>query len=216
MKKEEEKSEEKVSKGKIIRTLYKENPAFKALIKLSLYFILFLVIIVVVGTSDYQRDEKEESQKSVVTEPVKYPKKYQEILQDTIQDEKKFSYEVTHNEEKYLLTYELQEGIISGIYEDFNKVVKKFVIKENIPYEISLKEENENYDLFKSMNINYINIYNLIELLESNKALKMLEDEKILYKYELEGANITVTVAEEKINKIEINASEYLYTINIE
>ena len=81
----------------------------------------------------------------------------------------------------------------------------------------SLNEEKLNMELFQELNLTYINIYSLVDLLSNHKSLKMLEDDQTIYIYNLEtNKTINVTVREENITSIEIKEDTINYKITIE
>lgn len=72
-------------------------------------------------------------------------------------------------------------------------------------------------ELFQELNLTYINIYSLVDLLSNHKSLKMLEDDQTIYIYNLEtNKTINVTVREENITSIEIKEDTINYKITIE
>ncbi len=72
-------------------------------------------------------------------------------------------------------------------------------------------------ELFQELNLTYINIYSLVDLLSNHKSLKMLEDDQTIYIYNLEtNKTINVTVREENITSIEIKEDPINYKITIE
>ena len=72
-------------------------------------------------------------------------------------------------------------------------------------------------ELFQELNLTYINIYSLVDLLSNHKSLKMLEDDQTIYIYNLEtNKTINVTVREENITSIEIKEDTVNYKITID
>lgn len=216
MKKNEvnEEEETKQSKLSLIFTNYKENPAFKALIKLSLYFLLFLIIIVVVSFGNTNISEENTPVEEEPTEQIVEPKSYKEMLNDVLIDNNSLKYEIKLNEEIYMLDYTIGNNILNGIIEN-NKGITKFTYKDNIVYEIKLNEEKENNELFNNMNLDFINIYSLINILSNSKAMKLLNDDTTIYNYTIEESQVTVTVSNEKINTIDITEGLNSYKVEI-
>lgn len=215
MKKQNENNEEqKVSIFKIFRVNYKNNPPFKALVKLSLYFILFFVIILVVALSETPSNNpntNKNSQES--TEPVEQ-KTYREILNETLVNNKVVKYEINIDNKAYLIEYILDDNNFSGTIET-EEGITKFVYKDNIVYEIKLNEEIVNDGLFNNLNFDYINIYSLLSIISSNKALKMINDDETIYNYELDNTKISVSVKDDKIIKIDIGEESNLYVVTL-
>lgn len=211
-KQNENKEEQKVSIFKIFRVNYKNNPPFKALVKLSLYFILFFVIILVVALSETpSRTTTTDKEKQESTEPVEQ-KTYKDILNETLVDNKVVKYEININDKIYFIEYTLDDNNFNGTIET-SEGITKFTYKDNIVYEIILNEEIVNDGLFKELNFDYINIYSLLSIISSNKALKMINDEETIYNYELDNTKISVTVKDNKIIKIDIEEESNLYII---
>lgn len=212
----EEEKDKKASKFKILVELYKQSPAIKALAKLFLYFIFFSIIISVValsGSNTSERDTPSLEDKKT-TESVE--KSYRDILNETTLKNKKYNYEVINGEEKNIINYTIEESGLSGFYEKADSTIKKFIIKDNNVYEVVLKEEKENNSLFGDLNLNIINIYKLIELISNNKGLKMLEDDYIVYKYDLDNLIISVSVKNESITIIDVLENNIHYIIKAE
>ncbi len=218
MKKENENNEEeekKVSKFRLVYELYRQSPAFKALIKLSLYFLLCFVILIVVATAKgTSKDASGDEESNKTTAPVS-AKSYRDILNDLLVGNTKFSYAVTNLDNKYYITYDYADNIESGLFESETTSLKKFVIKDNIVYEVVLNEEKENPELFLALKVEYININSLVDLLMNSKGLKMLEGDATLYKYDIDGTIINVSVKSEKIVSIEIIDADTNYLIDI-
>lgn len=214
MKKDDEEKEEKVSKAKLFFEAYKQSSAFKASIKLCIYFLVcFLIIIVVAMSRGEEKGSSYEDEKSTTT--VVASKNYHDILNDLKNKNKTLTYEVTKGEVTYYISYSYKDSISTGLFETANEPIKKFIIKDNLVYEVVLHEEKENNELFKELKIDYININNLVDLLVSNKGLKMLEDNKTIYKYEIDGVDISVSVVEDIINNIQILDNDTTYKIDI-
>lgn len=218
MKKENENNEEeekKISKPRLVYELYRQSPAFKALIKLSLYFLLCFVILIVVATAKgTSKDASEAEESNKTTAPVS-SKSYRDILNDLLVGDAKFSYVVTNLDNKYYITYDYADNIESGLFESETTPLKKFVIKDNIVYEVVLNEEKENPELFLALKLEYININSLVDLLMNSKGLKMLEDDITLYKYDIDGVKIDVSVKSDNIVNIEIIDADTNYLIEI-
>lgn len=221
MKKKEEKQtkqteEQEVSTFKLFWRAFRETHAFKSLIKLCLYFVMFFIIIIVVALSQTDDKESDYNENDEAPSTTVVAKSYRELLDDLLNSNAKFSYVVTDTEEKsYYISYEIVDGIESGLIETENESLKKFIIRDNVVYEVVLNEERENDKLFQSLNLNYINIYSLVDILTNSKSYKMLEDDYTLYKYEIDGVNISVSVKEERIEKLEINDASIKYDIEI-
>ncbi|MCH5166273.1 MAG: hypothetical protein J1F35_00135 [Erysipelotrichales bacterium] len=202
----------KVSKIKLLRMNYKENPAFRALVKLLLYFIFFAVIISVVAFNDIPSESNLKDTTKNPAEEVVEPKNYKDMLNETVLNNNFFKYEININGEIKILEYTILNNNFNGTLETSNGVTK-FEFKDNNFYEIRFNEEIQNNELFNGLNLEYINIYSLISLVSNSKALKMINDDKTVYNYTIDASIISVTTNEEKIEKIEITEENSIYSI---
>lgn len=201
-KKTTEEQEEHVSKWILFKYSYKTNPGFKALVKLCGYFIFFIVIISVASFGSVNHDFDKNTNRT--TEPVINEKNYHEMLDDFRITKDNIKYTITLDEEKFLITSNITSTEINGIFET-KEGTTKFAIKDNQVYEIRLDEYIPSPELFSSFNIKYINPVSLIDIISDNKATKMLENDTILYNYDIENAHITVTTQDSMIKKIIID-----------
>lgn len=189
---------------------YKNNKAFKALVKLILYLVFFVVIISVVSLGSSSTESKRET-----TTTTKKTVNYKEILSHIIKDNNTFTYEITLNEnDKVIIEYSIKENVLEGVYENKEKT-SKFKIEDNKVYELKMNEQIETPELFSNLNINYINIYTLFNLLDQDKALKFIEGDLTKYEYNYEDSKITTIVKEENIQNITIHEGVNDYTISI-
>lgn len=190
---------------------YKNNKAFKALVKLILYLVFFVVIISVVSLGSSSTD----SERGTTTTTTKKTVNYKEILSHIIKDNNTFTYEITLNEnDKVIIEYSIKENVLEGVYENKEKT-SKFKIEDNKVYELKMNEQIETPELFSNLNINYINIYTLFNLLDQDKALKFIEGDLTKYEYNYEDSKITTIVKEENIQNITIHEGVNDYTISI-
>lgn len=190
---------------------YKNNKAFKALVKLILYLVFFVVIISVVSLGSSSTD----SERETTTTTTKKTVNYKEILSHIIKDNNTFTYEITLNEnDKVIIEYSIKENVLEGVYENKEKT-SKFKIEDNKVYELKMNEQIETPELFSNLNINYLNIYTLFNLLDQDKALKFIEGDLTKYEYNYEDSKITAIVKEENIQNITIHEGVNDYTISI-
>lgn len=206
----QEESEKKPGKIKMFFEYYKYVPAFKALVKLGLYFIFFAVIISVVAcnkdtvSKDPEKDKVEEKQENELS--------YKEMLDVLITDNIEIVYNITINENIYKIDATRKDNILSGIYRTKDSI-HEFKIQDNIIYEIGLNEEKENPELFNDINLTYLLPEQLVALLESNKATKMLDDGSTIYNYEIDAVKYHVVTKDNWINKMEITSELATYII---
>lgn len=206
----EENEEQKPSKIKLFGEYYKNVPGFKALVKLFLYFIFFAVIISVVACN--QETVKQNNKEEKTEEKEKVTLTYQEMLDALTTNNSKILYNITIGEESYRIDATYQDKILSGMFRT-KDTLHEFKIQNNLVYEIGLNEEKENATLFTNINITYLVPESLVNILENNKAIKMLEDDTIVYNYEIDGSKYRVVTKDNEINKIEITSTSFSYII---
>lgn len=194
-----------------------ENPGFKALVQLIGIIIFFAVIVLV---SKFGGEEQKETltnndNTEITTTVPESPKKtYYDYLLDLENNKKKITAVISINDMSYNLSMESEKGILSGYLETKTKT-SKFKIEEDKIYEVKLEEEIENDKLFEGINLDYIVIEKLTEMLSNNKATKQLIDDTIVYDYELEGKTIKVTT-KDQIDLVEITEGNNIYKLTFE
>ena len=206
----EEENEKKPGKLKMFFEYYKYVPSFKALVKLGLYFIFFAIIISVVAcnkdvvTQTKENEKTEEQQETTIS--------YKEMLDALITNNVQILYDITMGEEVYRIDATRKDNILSGIYRT-KTALYEFKIQDDIVYEIGLDEEKENGELLAHINLTYILPEQLVSLLESNKATKMLSDDLTIYNYEIDTVKYHVVTKDNWSDKIEITTELFNYTI---
>lgn len=214
MKKNNEENYEEVEqtpgKIKLFFEYYKYVPGFKALVKLCLYFIFFAVIISVVACNHETVNQEQKKEQTEEKQPTE--KTYKEMLDELINNNMQILYNITINEDIYQIDATRKEHIMNGIYRT-KESIHEFRIQDNIIYEIGLNEEKENPELFTTLNLTFILPDQLVTILESNKATKMLEDGNTIYNYDIEATKYRVEVKNNEINKIIITSELSTYTI---
>lgn len=209
----QEEIEKKPSKIKMFFEYYKYVPGFKALVKLGLYFIFFAVIISVVACNKDTINQTPEKEKTEEKQEMEIS--YKEMLEALTTNNMQILYNSTVGEEIYRIDATRKDNILSGIYRTKDSI-HEFKIQDNIVYEIGLNEEKETTELFININLNYLLPEQLVSILESNKATKTLENEAIIYNYEIEEVKYRVIINNNWINKIEIadELSNYVIEYN--
>lgn len=207
---EEKEEEKKPSKISLFFLYYKNVPAFKALIKLALYFIFFAVIISVVACN--QDTIKQMDEKDKVEEKEKTSLTYKEMLDALLASDLKITYNIIVNDTEYRIDANYQEKSLSGMFRTVNEI-HEFKIKDDIVYEITLNEEKENMELLNNINLTYLLPDALITYLESNKATKMLSEGNTIYNYDIDATKYAVITTDDWINKIEITNELFKYVI---
>lgn len=206
----EEQEEKKVSKLSLFWTYYKEVPGVKALVKLILYFIFFAVIISVVACNQdtYKQQEQEKKEKYEEKQSITY----KEILDKLLTNNLNITYNIKINEIEYRIDATYQNQELTGILKTIDKTTE-FKIKDNLVYEVGLNEEIENAAILSDINIAYLLPDTLLSLLESNKSTKMINNDEVIYSYEIDNIKYQVTVKDEWVNLIMITSDTGSYNI---
>lgn len=205
------KNKKESSKLKLYYKSHKDLPAFKALIKLMLYFIFFAIIIGVVAThQDVTKDENKNNQEQTKETIKRIP--YKEVLDLLNNSDSSVSYNITINGNLHKIELEYIDKVYTGIIESTSGITR-FKIQDNNIYEVKMDEEVINNDLFKDINLDYILISNLTNILLNNKSIKMLEDNNTIYKYNIDNIEYIITIKDNWVNKIEINNDTLKYMI---
>lgn len=198
---------------------WKNVPGFRSLIKLCLYLIFIFIFIIVVNLSQGNNTEKKasngENNVSTTTKPIETIT-YRDVLDNAVKSNKDIYMEIVIDGKKAVIDAVSNESDITGYYET-DKLTKKFRIENNILYEVSLDNEVENDKVLNGINIDFIVTANLIEVLKNNIPTKMINNEEVLYNYDISINNIeykvTTTVKESILTNIKIESENEKYTI---
>lgn len=203
------------SKWEIFLRNYHNNPAFKALIKLCGYFLFFLVFIIIItsGKSTEINEKKEYTQNETNEEVEK--KTYKDILNE-FKDSKKttvVNYKIGEELTKITIFYE--NDVLTGFIENTETI--EFKIVESKIYQVVQNTETLNPELLGTIKEEFIDSNKLIDILESNQATKKIENDKLIYQYNINynnaNYNIIVNVVSESISEIEITNELEKYSI---
>lgn len=189
---------------------YKEAPGFRLLLKLGVYFILIFTIIIVTALN---QDKIQSENKTTTTTTTEKVVDYRSSLDDLANQTRRIDIEVTSNGIKYHLNYTSDIELIEG-YIETDEGQHLFRLKDNKIYEIVMKKEKENNELFNNLNIDYIIPSNLVDILKNNLATKTIYKDNVLYRYTIKEDKIELFLEDDIIKKININGNNYNYVIN--
>lgn len=197
---------------------WRNVPGFRSLIKLILYFIFIFIFIVVVNLSQSNmktRDKKDDMIYSTTTKKIETIT-YRDVLDNAAKGNKDIYMEITIDGTKAVIDAVTNENDITGYYET-DKLTKKFKIENNILYEVSLDHEIENDKVLNGLNIDFIVTPNLIDILKNNIPTKMINNEEVLYNYDISingiAYKITTTVKESILTNVNIESEKEKYMI---
>lgn len=196
---------------------WKNVPGFRSLIKLCLYLIFIFIFIIVVNLSQSNntRVKKNDGIPSTTTKKIETIT-YRDVLDNAAKGNKDIYMEITIDGTKAVIDAVTNENDITGYYET-DKLTKKFKIENNILYEVSLDHEIENDKVLNGLNIDFIVTPNLIDILKNNIPTKMINNEEVLYNYDITingiAYKITTTVKESILTNIKIESEKEKYII---
>lgn len=198
---------------------WKNVPGFRSLIKLGLYLVFIFIFIVVVNVSQANDEKKKngdiENAFSTTTKPIKNIT-YKEILDNVVKNNKDIYINVSMDGKKSIIDAITTSENIIGYYET-DKLTKKFKFENNILYEVTLEQEAENDKVLNGLNLDFIVPSRLITILKNNIPTKVINDDEVVYNYDITINNmaykVTTTVKENILIKIEIANEKEKYTI---
>ena len=173
-------------------------PRYRAIIKLSLYGIMFLFLIVLtrlsnkINTTEQKSDERNS---------------YTEIIKSINLENADIKYTLKINELIYTLEGKIEDNIISG-YLDNNNEIKKIIIKENNIYEVKNSEQILNEEINNTIDYKLLFPKTIIDLVKNESAFIKKGIEETTYIFETYDNNIKYEIMifmnSEEITKISI------------
>lgn len=197
---------------------YKTVPGFKALIKLIGYFAFIFIIIIVAGLArDTEEPIDTDTTTTTTVATTTTPKVvYKDTLEALKANNKVIYTSAIINGETYIIDSINKDNVLSGYYET-KAGTKRFKIENNKIYEVNLETSTENNTLFEHLDIDFIIPANLVDLLIKNRSIKMIEDDIIIYTYDITKNDIKYEiktyVKDDICYKIEIDGNESNYLI---
>ena len=181
---------------------YKNVPGFKALIQLAGYFLAIGIIIFVAAGAQEATSTGDNPATTTTTTTTSQKVVYKDTLEQLKANNKVIYTSAIINGETYIIDSINKDGILSGYYE--TKVgTKRFKI--------------ENNKIYENLDLDFIIPENLVDLLIKNRSLKMLEDDIVVYTYDINKNNIKYEiktyVKDDICYKIEIDGNEANYLI---
>jgi len=185
-------------------------PRYRAIIKLSLYGIMFLLIIIMANISSSMNTNQDETEKT---------KSYTEIIKLYDLENADINYNLKINNMTYKLEGKLENNLLTG-YFDNNNEIKKIVIKENSIYEIKNNEELVNEELNTLINAKLLLPINIIEIVKNESAYINKGIEETTYTFEINDNNIkyevVISITEEKITNIKVFNEKIEYNMLVD
>ena len=222
-----EKGEELETRYEVFKRNYDNVPGFKALVKLSGYFIFLAIIVIMVNATGAGKSTAKpsttptnnETQTTTTSSTTSKKVVYADILNALRQPNVKVAVTVTIDGAKFVVEGQNYENTFEGYYSDATGT-KKFAVRDNNIYERVLDQETMNNELFGSIELDFIVPKNLVAILTSKSAIKTLDGDTVLYNYEINKNNVdykvTTFVKDEKCYKVEIKSANTNYLITYE
>lgn len=129
----------------------------KALIKLGLWGIFFLVIFVLSAVSSYNYKPNE-------LETYHF-RVYEDMINDLLKNNFEFSYKIKVEDKIYFFSGKSDGKKTLGIKETKENMLK-YLIEDNITYKLNLEDKEEITNLYENLNVNYLNLTELFASLK--------------------------------------------------
>lgn len=216
--KKNEKGEELENAWDVFVRNYRMVPGFRAIVKLAVYILLIIIFITVLSLST--ADNNEEKDKTTTTSTTVLTTKaivYNDILEALKRDNLNIYSSVIIGKDTYVIDVINKQNILSG-YLESKEGTTKIKVENGKNYEVVLNEQKENENLFGSIDRDFIVPADMVSLLTSNYATKLVEEDVQVYNYDIKKNNIhyeiKVYIKNNNCYKIEINSdnSNYLIT----
>lgn len=183
----------------------------KAIAKLGLWlvFILALIIFALVNKNDNTiNKENEETEEKEVYEF----KKYDEMIESLLDSNYEFNYDIVINDTNYLFNGTKCNNEVLG-YKESNMGIIKYYISDNT-YQVVLKELVPIENLYKNIDINYLDLNILFNNL--NEYLYNIEknDNKRTITYKKDGYQVEVITNLDNITNINITVDNNTYNLS--
>lgn len=204
------------SKWEIFLRNYNQVPGFKALVRLGIYFFLFLIFILIINFGGKNLSSNENTSTTNKTTKENEKITYKDMLNNLANKDTKIEFTSIINNYETRISANVENGVINGLIEN-QDVTKKFKVQEDQIYEITLDKENLNPDLFNGINYEFLNPNKLVNILNSNQSTKRKKDSKVIYNYNINYNGINydtiVVVEENSITSIDLIQDSNQYRI---
>lgn len=182
-------------------------PRYRALIKLSLYGVMFLIIIIMANFYSGVQNNSEETNKS-----------FSEILNSTNFNNTEINYNIKVDNIEYKIDGQIENSILIG-YLESNNSIKKIKLDNNIIYNTGNNNEVVDDELNNIFIKEFLIPKKIIDLIDNESAYIEKSDSATSYTYEITHNNnqyeITLTTNLEVITNISVNNSDIQYNLNL-
>lgn len=182
-------------------------PRYRAIIKLSIYAFMFIVIFSLASVFNNANSNDTNSEKS-----------YAEILDATDVENLDIKYNIKVMNSSYIIEGEINNNILNGYIEN-NGSIKKIKIKENTIYNIINNVEAIDEELNNLLIKDFLLPKNIIELTTNEAAYIEKGEKNSIYTYEVNYNNINyeirLTTNLENLTNITISNDTINYNLEI-
>ena len=182
-------------------------PRYRALIKLSLYGVMFLIIIIMANLYSGVQNNSEETDKS-----------FSEILNSTNFNNTEINYNIKVNNIEYKIEGQIENNILIG-YLESNNSIKKIKLDNNIIYNTGNNNEVVDDELNNIFIKEFLIPKKIIDLIDNESAYIEKSDSATSYTYEITHNNnqyeITLTTNLEVITNISAKNSDIQYNLTL-
>lgn len=186
-------------------------PRYRALIKLCLYGIMFLMIIVMANLYQMPTQKQEENKEQTKT--------YTEIINSIDLDNCDIVYNITSPNFIYKIEGKIKDNILSG-YIESNDTIKKITLKDNNFYQIINNIEYIDEELNLNLEKSIMMPKNIVGLVSNESAYinKGIEDTTYLFNINFNNQNyeIKLILNLETITNIYVTNNEIEYNIEVD
>lgn len=149
------------------------NTRTRALIKLGMWFSFFILIFLVLGIvsifNNNNQSQEQTKKEEVVTANIST------MIENLISCNYTFEYKIVSGDIQYSYTGSKENKEEKGYYESSNDIIK-YIIKDNVYYELNNNELIENNEIINEEDKNILNLNNILSIIKKyeleNEALK--------------------------------------------
>lgn len=184
-------------------------PRYRAIIKLSLYGIMFLILFILANIYNDTNTLKNETTEQ---------KSFTDIINASDFTNLNFEYNIKISDIEHNIEGKIQNNILTGYYEN-NNYIKKIKLADNIFYSIINEEEIIDEELNNLFISEFLLPNNIIELVNNETAYIEKNDDYTIYTYNILYNQINYEIKLlsnlKEINNIFIKGNNIEYSLNV-
>ena len=198
------------------RERLENTPGFSSLIKIILFILFFIILTSCTRITIAKEKKLEESMTTTTTEYQIQRRNYKNLV-DEIKT-KEATITISIGDIPYLIeNLKYTDNTLTGMFESSNST-KKFKVNDGIIYEYVLGQDKENNELFGDVEKNIIIPTDLINILETNRAINQTLTSSVIYTYDNIIINnvaytVTVKIEDDQITSILLISDNTKYNI---